>query len=583
MSDRTLFDVLDDTANRYPDRPALHQPAGARKGDKYLTYTWAQFRDAACEVACGLRVSGLNKGDVVALDSETRAEFYLADMAVLANGSISAALYTSLPFEERARALAKCDARAIFAENPRTMEALRKAGAPEPIFWVLLTGEADGAVTMAELRNRGRAALAADPGLFDRMRSEIAACDPAILYLTSGATGQPKMGITSHRAVVENIEMGPKVFPLGPDDVTLVFLPSAHIAQRVVLEFLPILFGAQIYFSEGLSRMPVEIRNVRPTFLLAPPRVWERIYSSISAEIRKRPAPVRRLFYGALGLGLKAAHLRHEGKPTPGWVRRSLRLADGVVFRKIRERLGGRLRLAASGSAPLGKDLSHFYEAIGLPLIEGYGLTEAGVVAFNPIDNPRAGSIGKVLPGIEIRLAEDGELLIKSPCLFSGYYKDSEATGAVLRGEWFYSRDLAEIDSNGYLYITGRKKELIVSSNGKKIYPSRIESLFRMEPIISNMIVVGDRQPYVTALFTLNPSLAEGLQGSAEDEVAKVVKRVNQNLASFEQIKRFRILNRELSIDDGELTPTMKVRRTQVLENFRNEVSELYLGKEEMS
>ena len=413
---------------------------------------------------------------------------------------------------------------------------------------------------MAELRQRGRDALSADPALFDRISGEILASDPAILYLTSGATGQPKMGITSHQAVVRNIEMGPQVLPLGPDDVTLVFLPSAHIAQRVVLEFLPIFSGAQIYFSEGLSRMPLEIRDVRPTFLLAPPRVWERIYSSITTEIRKRPAITRRLFYTALGLGLKAAHLRHEGKPIPGWMKSSLKMADRLVFRKIRARLGGRLRIAASGAAPLGQDLSHFYEAIGLPLIEGYGLTEAGIVAFNPIGNPRSGSIGKVLPGVEVKLADDGELLIKSPCLFSGYYNDPEATSAVVRDGWFHSGDVAEIDSNGYIYVTGRKKELIVSSNGKKIYPARIEGLFKMEPIISQMIVVGDRQPYVTALFTLNTAVAESVKGPVIEEIGRVVKRVNQHLASFEQIKRFRILSRELSIENGELTPTMKVR-----------------------
>jgi long-chain acyl-CoA synthetase len=584
MNERTLFSVLDDTANRYPDRPALHQPTSAKKGEKYRIYTWGQFRDATGEIACGLRASGLGKGDVIALDSETRAEFYLADLAVLANGSISAALYTSLPFEERAQAIVKSEAKAIFAEDPKDMRSLREASAPlDSILWILLTGEGPGAITLAELRERGRKALSADPGLFDRICSEVRASDPAILYLTSGATGQPKMGITSHQAVVRNIEMGPQVLPLGPDDVTLVFLPSAHIAQRVVLEFLPIFSGAQIYFSEGLSRMPVEIRDVRPTFLLAPPRVWERIYSNITTEIRKRPAITRQLFYTALGLGLKAAHLRHEAKQIPGWMKNALKMADRLVFRKIRARLGGRLRIAASGAAPLGQDLSHFYEAIGLPLIEGYGLTEAGIVAFNPIGNPRSGSIGKPLPGIEVKLADDGELLIKGPCLFSGYYNDPDATSAVMRDGWFHSGDVAEIDSNGYIYITGRKKELIVSSNGKKIYPSRIESLFKMEPIISQMIVVGDRQPYVTALFTLNPAIAESVKGPMMEEVGKVVKRVNQHLAPFEQIKRFRILDRELSIENGELTPTMKVRRTQVLENFRSEVNELYLGREEMN
>jgi len=378
-----------------------------------------------------------------------------------------------------------------------------------------------------------------------------------------------------------------------------VFLPSAHIAQRIVGELLPILYGMPVYFSEGLTKMSNELKSIRPTFLLAPPRVWEKIFSSITTEIKKRPLVVRKMFYGALGLGLKAAQLRHEGKAIPGWMKSGLRLADRIVFQKIRERLGGRLRIAISGSAPLGRELAQFFEAIGLPLVAGYGLTEGGVVTLNPIENSRSGSIGKVLPGVEVKLAEDGELLLRATTLFSGYYKDPAATSAVLRDGWLHTGDIAALDKDGYISITGRKKELIVASNGKKIYPSRIEGFFKMEPLINQMMLIGDRQPYVTALFTINVTAAETLRGMEEfknrplaevaaaspvlDEVGGVVKRVNQQLAPFEQIKRFRILDREFSIENGELTPTMKVRRTKVLENFREVVAELYLGREEMN
>jgi long-chain acyl-CoA synthetase len=353
-----------------------------------------------------------------------------------------------------------------------------------------------------------------------------------------------------------------------------------------------------VWFSEGLAKMPNELRQIRPTFFLAPPRVWERVYASISSEIRKRPKYVRNLFYSALGLGLRAADLRNAGKPVPGWMRQALAIADRLVFRKIRERLGGRLRLAVSGAAPLGRDLARFYEAIGMPLVEGYGLTEGGITILNPIGDTRAGSIGKPLPGVELRLADDGELLIRARCLFSGYYNDPESTCAVLRDGWLHTGDLAEIDSQGYVYITGRKKELIVSSNGKKIYPSRIEALFKVEPLVNQVLLIGDRQPYVTALVTINPATAETLKGMESlkgapiaevaqakpvtEELDAAVKRVNAKLADFERIRRYRILERDFSIDRGELTPTMKVRRTKVLENYRQTVSELYLGKEEM-
>src|SRR5262249_47429949 len=253
---------------------------------------------------------------------------------------------------------------------------------------------------LAELRAVGRAEMGRDPGLLDRIRSEVKPCDTAILYLTSGATGEPKMALVSHAAVVANIEMGPSVLPLTPEDSTVAFLPSAHIAQRVVIEFLPMMSGTPITFSESLLKLPQEIRKVRPTFLLAPPRMWERIYSTICTELRKRPAPIRKAFYAALAMGLAAARYRREGKKPPLRIRGPLALADRVFFHKVRGRFGGRLKVAASGAAPLSKDLAEFYEAIGMPLIEGYGLTEGGVASLNPIDRPKPGSIGKPLAGV---------------------------------------------------------------------------------------------------------------------------------------------------------------------------------------
>jgi long-chain acyl-CoA synthetase len=265
-----------------------------------------------------------------------------------------------------------------------------------------------------------------------------------------------------------------------------------------------------------------------------------------------------------------------------------LRLADKLIFAKIRERLGGRIRVAASGAAPLGADLAEFYEAIGMPLIEGYGLTEAGVTALNPLDAPRPGSIGKALPGVTFRIADDGEILIQGPTISKGYFQDPAATSEVLRGGWVHTGDVGMIDSEGYIYITGRKKELIVASNGKKIFPARVESLFKFEPLISHVVLAGDRLPHLVALFTINPQAAEALPGVSNHtaplnespvvvaEVQAIVNRINKQLAAFEQVKRFRILPRDLSIDHGELTPTMKVRRKRVMENFQADIDALY-------
>jgi long-chain acyl-CoA synthetase len=238
------------------------------------------------------------------------------------------------------------------------------------------------------------------------------------------------------------------------------------------------------------------------------------MYATISNELKKRPLIARKLFHGALGLGLEATRYRQQGKPLPAWMSRTLKIAEKLVFSKVKERLGGRLRIAASGAAPLGKDLAEFFAGIQMPLLEGYGLTEAGVITFNPLDRPKPGSIGKVLAGVELRLAADGELQVKTPCLFKGYYQDPVATASVMTPDgWFSTGDIAEVDGEGYWYITGRKKELIVSSNGKKIYPARIENLFKMEPLVNQVVLIGDKKPYVTALLTLNVQHALTLKG----------------------------------------------------------------------
>ena len=581
MGARTIYSVLETTAQAYGNAPALHQPLG--KG-KYQSYSWTEYKQAVQEIACGLRRLGIGKGDIVALYAETRAEFYLADLGVMSNGSIAAALYPTYPLPDQIGNLRTSDAKVVFIEDPQSMQALMDAAGDEPlqVRWILMTGEAGDTLTLEQLRAEGRQAITEDPRAFETIRAEVSEDDLAILYLTSGATGEPKMGLMTHAALVANVDAGPTVLPLLPTDSTVGFLPSAHIAQRIVIELLPARLGVTVWFSESLGKLPNELKTIRPTFLLAPPRVWERIFASVSAEIKKKSALARKLFYGAVGLGSEVSRLREEGKPVPAWMKASLKIAHRLVFSKVHARLGGRLRIVCSGAAPLGKELARFYSAIGLPLIEGYGLTEGCVVCLNPLHRPKSGSIGVSLPEVELRLAEDGELLIKSPSLFSGYYKDPVSTAAVLRDGWLYTGDIAEIDSDGYVYITGRKKELIVSSNGKKIYPARIEGLFKTEPIVNQIVLIGDRLPYVTALVTVNVAGAEGLKGGEPfAEVKKAVERVNKQLAPFEQIRKFRVIEGEFTIETGELTPTMKVRRNRVLENHRGLVSELYTGKEE--
>ena len=360
MTANTIPQLLRAAAARHGGKLALRQPLGK----DVQTWTWSQYLEAAGEIAGGLRALGLGTGDHVALCSETRAEFYLADQGVLMNGSVAAALYPSYPPEELKRTIAMADAKALFVEDPKMFAKLKDAPVKH---FILLTGEADGATSLAQLRKLGRDA--------DERVADVRPENNAILYLTSGATGEPKMVMVTHGAIMANIHMGPAVLPLSSDDITIAFLPSAHIAQRIVVEILPILSGTAVSFAESLLKLQPEIKSVRPTWFLAPPRVWERVYTSIRTEILKKPALAQKAFFGALGLGLAAAKYKRLGKKVPLRIRVPLQLAHLVIFNKIRDRFGGRLRIAASGAAPLGADLAEFYEAIGMPLIEGYGLT----------------------------------------------------------------------------------------------------------------------------------------------------------------------------------------------------------------
>ena len=603
MARRTVYTLLKDSAAELGDRPALYQPVTKGGSRSYESYTWNQFKAIVEEGACGIRTLGLRRGDVVAIAADTSAAFYLMDMSVITAGCIAAAVYLSYPAEDQVRTIRECDAKAVVADSPATMKKLIQASGDSPldVQWILLSGDQNGdarssdAPTFSELRARGREAMEQDPQFFSCIENEVQPEDYAILYLTSGATGQPKMALVSHHACVSNTDIGPEI-GLDSSQRTLVFLPAAHITQRLAGQLLPIRCGMTVYFTDSLLRLPQDLRTVKPHFFVAPPRLWERIYTSICTEVRKKGGVSEKIFYWALGVGLSALDHRLQGKPLPTHIRLAHKVADRLVYQKVRDRFGGEMRLAASGSAPLGRDLARFYLAINFPLMEGFGLTEGGITALNPLENPKPGTIGTLLPGALMKVAEDGELLVSGPMIFSGYYKDPEASARVLIDGWVHTGDLASVDEDGYFSITGRKKDVIVSSNGKKVYPSRIESFFKMETIINHVLLVGDKLPYVTALFTINQQIAENLPGmenykgkdyaeiatapAVHTEVQRAVARLNKELAAFEQIRRFVILDQDFTVEGGELTATMKLRRARVIEKFRSEVDKLYEGRE---
>ena len=464
MTKRTVYSLLEEAVAAQGDAVALYQPEVTAEGRKYREYTWREYRQIVREIASGLRALGVENGDIVGIGSETRAEFYLLDIGVMANGSTAAALYVNSQASEQVSALRRCGAKLVFVEDVKIYRALQGAGGAElNVRWVVMSGLIEGVMTLEEVRARGRAAMEDDGEYFERLRLSVKPEDRAILYLTSGATGEPKFVEVSHAALVANVDIGKKVVELGPKDRAMAFLPSAHIAQRLGIELLPLAMTIPVYFSESLARMPHEFKIVKPTFFLAPPRVWERVYASVRTEIVKRGGATKRLFYTAIGMSADAVKLRQAGKPVPLWMKVPLALFDRLVFSKIRERFGGELTFAVSGAAPLAKELALFYEAVGMPLHEGFGLTEGGVLTLNLPGRQRIGSIGKAMPGIQLMLAEDGELLVGGPTLAMGYFNDPKATADVFRDGWLYTGDIAEIGKDGYVSITGRKKEIIVS------------------------------------------------------------------------------------------------------------------------
>jgi long-chain acyl-CoA synthetase len=337
MIHRTTFSLLDEAAEQWGNLPALHQPKG---GGRYETCTYAEFRRRSMEIACGLRTLGVGKGDIVAIHSETTADFFVVDFGVMGNGSVSAALYTSYRPEERAATLAKCAPKATFVENPDDLRALREGGAGKlNTRWILMSGRESGIATTDDIRQAGRDALKKDRYFFENLREDLEPPDLAILYLTSGATGEPKMGLVSHSAILANADMGPVVLKMDNNDRILDFLPSAHITQRVVGEFVPIRMGVQIWFSESLARLPGEMRKVRPTLFVAPPRLYERIHHSIAAEVHKKPALARGLYFMAVGLGADATRRRQAGEAIPAARKAMLALFRRLVYRKILDRL----------------------------------------------------------------------------------------------------------------------------------------------------------------------------------------------------------------------------------------------------
>jgi long-chain acyl-CoA synthetase len=527
--------------------------------DGWREVSWQEAGERVDALARALLAHGVRKGDAVAVLSRTRLEWMLLDWAIMSIGAVVVGLYPTNTATECAYILGHSEAVLAFAEDDAQHEKLASVRAQLPQLREI--------VGVAEL-----AGFTGEGGVPEDVRED----DLATLIYTSGTTGPPKGCMLSHKNLI-TAALRVKTQIEGTTDTVLLFLPMAHSFARIV-HHSATFRGATLALCADASRVPEALARVRPTILPAVPRVYEKVHANALGEIERAGGAKRTIGRWALRVGSRASARRRSGRPLPLALRAQLSLADALVFSKVRARLGGRLRLGISGAAPLSIDVLEFFHALNMLVIEGYGLTEtSSSLSANDPDDYRFGTVGHAVDGCEVRLDADGEILVKSDTIFSGYYKEPEATAAAFtEGGWFRTGDVGELDKDGWLKITDRKKDLIITAGGKNIAPQNLENALKASRFVSQALVVGDRRPYVTALITLDPAEIDGSESDAQALVQKIVDEVNHGRVRVEQIKRFVILPRDFSQDEGELTPTLKLRRKVVHEHFAAEIEELY-------
>jgi long-chain acyl-CoA synthetase len=579
----SIADVALTAAARFGDAVALTAPGAAP-----TTYT--ELGVAVREIASGLATLGIEAGDRVAILASTRPEWTLADFGILAAGATVVPIYHTNSPEECAYVLAHSEARAVICEDTAQLAKIWAIRSECPLLElvVLMTGAALGAVPLADLRRLGRGGDTAE-----RRLPAVAGSDVATIIYTSGTTGPPKGCATTHGNLLATVSMYEAGLYLRGDGLVMyLYLPLAHSLARIAQAVALRVGGTLAFWGGDAKRIAGELAEVRPTHFPSVPRVYEKIHGAILGEIAGQSWPRRRLFGWALEVGRKTRGRERAGAPTGRLDRARHELADRLVLSRVRGVFGDRLRMAMTGAAPIGREVLEFFDACGVTILEGYGMTESCAAAT--LNTPRAvrfGTVGRALPGTDVAIAEDGEVLMRGPHVFAGYHRDPQSTGETVQDGWLHSGDIGELDADGFLTITGRKKDLIITSSGKNISPENIESMLRETRWVSQAVVFGDRRPYLVALLTLDPDeaprLAEELgvpadpaAMAAEPAVRAAIRRdvdaVNARLARVEQIKRFDILDHDLTQAAGELTPTLKVKRAHLHRAYADRFERLY-------
>ncbi len=560
----------------------------------YRDISHAEVLARVSALACALGSLGVGKRDRVALLSENRIEWAIADLAILSCGAVNVPIYSTLPANQIAYMLRDSEARIVFVSSRAQLAKVTSIRNSLPALEHVVAFDSDaddaGVRSLESLIADGRS-LAAKAD-FRAMVGAVAPSDWASIIYTSGTTGEPKGAILSHGNFMSNVRQCLEVYRIGPSDTCLSFLPLSHVFERMAGYYTMMTAGVSIVYAESIETVPENLRDVSPTIVCSVPRVYEKMYARVIDTVAKSSPLRRALFWWGIGVGRKYMAATLAGG-AGGWLSMQHNVAHALVFKKLGARVGGKLRFFLSGGAPLGRDIAEFFNGAGIRIMEGYGLTETSpVIAVNTFENFRFGTVGKPVPGVEVKIADDGEILARGDNVMQGYFKKPEETAQALAGGWFHTGDIGHLDADGFLVITDRKKDLIATAGGKKMAPQPVEGRLKQNPFIAEAILIGDRRPYITALLVPNferlNSWAKETGMAATDAAQlvaapatrelfqKIVDGVNADLAQYERIKGFTLLAHDLTIDDGHLTPTLKVRRRNVENSYENEIASMY-------
>ena len=539
--------------------------------DGWREVSWDEAAGRVEALAHGLLARGVRRGDAVAVIARTRLEWVLLDWAATRIGAIVVGIYPTNTATESAYILAHSEAVLAFAEDEAQRAKLASVQDETPALREILRFD-----ELPAFEHTGRAYEAEHPDALDAAEREIQEDDLGTLIYTSGTTGPPKACMLTHKNLI-TAALRVRTNLEGESDTILLFLPLAHTFGRLAHQAAAY-YGSTLAFCAEATSVGAALGAVRPTVLPAVPRIYEKIHAGVLEQIENAGGLKRALGRWALGVGARASRLRREGRAVPLLLRLQERLADRLVFAKVKQKLGGRLRVGVSGAAPLGIDVLEYFHSLGMLVIEGYGLTEtASSLSVNDPEDFRFGTVGRAVEGTEISLDEDGEILVRSDTVFDGYYKDPEATAAAFTADGFFrTGDVGEIDADGFLKITDRKKDLIITAGGKNISPQNLENALKASRFVSQALVVGDRRPYVTALIALDRAEVDASGRDPQELAQEIVDGVNAVRVRVEQIKRFLIVPRDFTQEEGEVTPTLKLRRKIVHEHFANEIEKLY-------